>query len=362
MKKFKKKKYLLILPSIGLGGTEKILIQYYQILLKKNIDAKLCVIKKKKLYNYNLTSDFSVIYLNCQKSVNSFFKILKLIEKQKPNTIISSSLSINLILVFIKFFISHKFELIIREPNSPLEQFKYQKNLFIFFIRFFYNFADKVIAPSIFIKKTLEKFFFVNKKKIYQIPNPSLKIFKKHRVLKNSKYKFLNKKPFILSIGSLTKQKNFELLINSFSIFLKKYKKKFYLIIIGDGIQKDKLSILIKSLKLQNKIFLVGQTKKIDKYLNNCSIYCCSSLYEGMPNSIIEALQKNKIIITSDFQSGVKDLIKLGFKINISKKNSFTYSKNILSNINLTKKINNKKSIEKLNYLFETKFYKLINE
>ena len=50
-----------------------------------------------------------------------------------------------------------------------------------------------------------------------------------------------------------------------------------------------------------------------------------------MPNSIIEALNKNKPVISTSFDSGLDDLKKLGFKIKVSNGNYIKYAKDILA-------------------------------
>ena len=64
-------------------------------------------------------------------------------------------------------------------------------------------------------------------------------------------------KKYILAIGRLTNQKNFLELIKSFEIISKK-NPEYLLIILGDGEERYKLTNQIKSLKLENKLFLLG--------------------------------------------------------------------------------------------------------
>ena len=256
-------------------------------------------------------------------------------------------------------FSGNKFNLIIREPNSPIEQFKYEKKIISFIIRFFYNFADKIISPSSYIELTLRKKFYINKNKIIKIINPCLNSFEKFRKQKKTKKEILALKPYLLSIGNLTNQKNFIFLIKAFSYFIK-IKKNYNLIIIGEGRDKKKLKKLIIYLKLKNKVHFLGKNKSINFFLKNCKYYCCTSLYEGMPNSIIEALNKNKPVISTSFDSGLDDLKKLGFKIKVSNGNYIKYAEDILALKH--NKQQNKFIISKLNNNYQKNILNLIND
>ena len=86
-----------------------------------------------------------------------------------------------------------------------------------------------------------------NKKKIISIYNPYLK---KSLKIKNNK-----KKNWILSVGRLTKQKDFNTLINAFSVIHKKIPN-FKLLIIGSGDKENELKEMIIKLNLKKKLEL----------------------------------------------------------------------------------------------------------
>jgi glycosyltransferase involved in cell wall biosynthesis len=71
---------------------------------------------------------------------------------------------------------------------------------------------------------------------------------------------------YIISIGRLTKQKNFILLINSFLQIKKKYKE-YKLIILGDGEDFSNLNDLVNKSQMQNDILLLGFKKNVYKLI-----------------------------------------------------------------------------------------------
>ena len=73
-------------------------------------------------------------------------------------------------------------------------------------------------------------------------------------------FNWLKNKKFIISIGRLTKQKNFTFLINEFNETLLKFPN-LNLIILGDGDEKNDLKKLIIKKKLQEKSFFSRKSK-----------------------------------------------------------------------------------------------------
>ncbi len=266
----------------------------------------------------------------------------KLLLKEKPNFLIAH-LIISLPLILFFFF---KFEtkLIIRISGTPkLNKFR----------RFFWTLFSKnvhmVTCPTQSTLKKLDSFKIFPKEKLKLLYDPILKVnsinTKKKEKIEN---KFL-KTDYILSIGRLTKQKNFFLLINAFKEIIKEYPN-LKLIILGEGEDREKLEKLIKNLNLENIVFLEGYKKNIFNYLHNCECYISSSLYEDPGFTLIESGFLNKPVIAADSNTGPSEILNDSnngflFKNNdkISLVNQYLYFKKLSATEIMKKKKNLKK-------------------
>lgn len=142
----------------------------------------------------------------------------------------------------------------------------------------------------------------------------------------------------IISVGRLEEQKNFMLLIKAFSMFSTKHPAAI-LKIYGDGSLKSELERYIKSLNLDEKVVLCGNSTSWIKDNCNCSLFVNSSLYEGMPNSLLEALINGMPCIASNCPiGGSKELLSYGNgllfennnQIDLVEKMDLLYMNNIL--------------------------------
>lgn len=111
------------------------------------------------------------------------------------------------------------------------------------------------------------------------------------------------RKKSIISAGRFTDQKNFELLIKAFSRITKKHPD-YDLIIYGDGPQKSNLKRLTKELGISEKVEFPGYVNDFGSHIIDASLFVLSSNYEGMPNSLMEAMALGLPCISTDCPVG----------------------------------------------------------
>ncbi len=239
----------------------------------------------------------------------SFLPLLKLLKEKKPNyLVIHLNTALPLILLYL-FKFETKF--ILRISGKPRLNF-----LRKFLWKLISEKIYKVTAPTKIIADDLINKKIFSEKKIDVLYDPIIKI---NNFTKRFKKKLENKNK-IIAIGRLTAQKNFPFLIDCFSSIEKKYDS-YTLHILGDGEQKSKLVRLIKSKNLNNKVYLHGYKKNINEYLNNSFCFVLSSLWEDPGFVIIEAAMNNTVILSTNCDSGPRELLK-------NKENSFVFNNN----------------------------------
>ena len=312
MKKKILKKIIIFYPSFERGGVEIVLVNLIKFFLKQKIEIVLITsnFKKKffknKLFNckYIKVAPFSFLPDRINKALSASKTLQDELKKsKKKNTIVFSLQGSSLAILISKFL---GFKIIVRNAEDVFGSTIYSENkiqsLIILILKsLLYNFADKIITNSVGSGNSLKKIIF--KKKIYPIYNPYFK-----KVYKNSSHKRQN---YILSIGRLVKQKDFYNLIIAFNIIKKKIPN-LKLIIIGDGQLKYQLQNLVNDLGLSKRIIFTGWKVKLKKYYTKSKLFILNSLYEGLGNVLIDAVNYNLPIIATDCDSGPKEIIDYG--------------------------------------------------
>ena len=232
----------------------------------------------------------------------SFFPLLNLIKKQKPDFLIVHLISSLPLTIFNLF--NFKTKLILHVAGHPKLNF-FRKSIWkISSKRIF-----KVVCPS----QELKQLFLVNKifseEQIKVIEDPHLIISNIHK-LKNHELNdsFFHESKVLIAIGRMTKQKNYAFLIKNFKKLTSKYKN-IKLLIIGSGEEKKDLKNLIKELDILHKVKLIDHEINIYKYLKKSDYYISTSIWEGSSLAMIDAAYMGIPILCSDCPSGRKEFI-----------------------------------------------------
>lgn len=124
---------------------------------------------------------------------------------------------------------------------------------------------------------------------------------------KTKEYKGLPEK-YVLTVGRLTYYKGFQYLIEAFNLI--KDNTDLYLLIVGNGDQKEALSRLISKFSLQKKVFILDNIDDAQKnfILQNCLFFCLPSISraEAFGLSLLEAMYFKKALLTTRIEgSGI---------------------------------------------------------
>lgn len=117
----------------------------------------------------------------------------------------------------------------------------------------------------------------------------------------------------IVNVGRLAEQKNQKLLIDAFSKISEKYTE-YNLEIYGEGPLREELTDKINKLDLSKRIKLMGNNSNVLAAIKDASLFVLTSDYEGIPNTLIEAMCLGIPCVSTDCSpGGAAELIKNGF-------------------------------------------------
>jgi len=112
------------------------------------------------------------------------------------------------------------------------------------------------------------------------------------------------------SIGRLSPEKGYRYLIEAFSLLVKKGVDA-CLIIIGEGYERNFLETLVTESGLSDKVILPGYRNNAENYLPYFNLFALSSLTEGLPITLLEAMQE-KVPIVATKVGGIPEVLQNG--------------------------------------------------
>ena len=300
-------KLFIFLPTIGFGGAEISLSRVSQH-LSDNFDFDVKLVIAKKLddnLELQISENLDIEYLNSSRTFFSIIKLTKLINKEKPDVILTTLPSPNFIVTVLKKLRLIDAKIILREANS--NYLNWNKNLINKikgkFAVFSFNNSDANIFISNELKENVEKYISNKNNKVIYNPVFTEDFFDKadEKILD---LEIINKEIWITT-SRLEHQKGLDILFNAAYHFLD--KKNFVILIVGDGSLEATFKQNYPDLPLK----FLGNVDNPLKYLKSADIFFFPSRREGLGNSLIEAQILGKNIISSDCPSGPKEIVEL---------------------------------------------------
>ena len=316
-----KKKIIFYHPYFGDGGVEKTNLLISAKLSKKYSIFFLSHFFSKKFNSEIKRNNVKKILIPSSRTFFSFFEIIKIYKKIKPNLIFSIQTHANVLTLMInKFFFRNKLKIICCERISIKRYESYFKGkIIILLAKIFYKHSKLVICNS---KELSKEYRGVSKNlKVIHIYNPTLKsnfnlLSKKFSV--KTKPFFLKKKPIIFSLGRLDYNKNHIMLLKAYNEI--KHQINCDIVLMGNGQKKNSLINYAKKNNFEKNLFIYNFQKNPYPYLLRSDIFILSSRTEGLPNVLIEALALKKFVISTKCPAGPKEILlngKAGLLVNV---------------------------------------------
>lgn len=307
----------ILISTIYKGGAERAATRISKI-LSKNHNVYMIVFSQEEQPAYDYAGTF--IDMNCgpKKGIINklleFFKRSKKLKKikkdNKLDVVISFMKSPNLVNVSSKVkgckcFVSVR-NYVFEEVNLGFMDRLQSKTLKKSFAK-----ADKIISVSKEINKSIKQKYPTLKgldDKLEVLYNPYN--FSEINGLANCEYcyPFEDKNFVFTTMGRIQHQKGFWNLIKSFYLFNKRYPKS-KLVIIGEDFSNGKIISLINELGMNENIILVGKQDNPFKIISKSNCYVLSSLFEGFPNALVEAMSCGVPVIAANCKSGPKEIL-----------------------------------------------------
>lgn len=186
---------------------------------------------------------------------------------------------------------------------------KIRKVLYPIFYRWMARYATAFLVKSDKVKEEVMDLTF-GKCPVLSIKNGmDFSIFNKNINMKNWRYEFEigESEVVVTNVAALDVRKGQDYLIDAICCLRRKYK--IHLFIAGEGEYRKILENKIKVLNAEKFVHLLGMRNDVNAILAHTDIFVLSSLHEGLPNSLMEAMAMGLPCIATDV-GGVRQLIQ----------------------------------------------------
>ncbi len=329
MNEVKNTKVCLVSISLGSGGAERSVSILSRMLVGLGFEVSIVLLNNEIEYPYKGTI-FNLGVLKTGKD-NLFKRMMRF-------------------RAFRSFLKKEQFDVIIdhRSKNQYQREVFYKKYLYRQFKTIYVTHSSSV---SLSLTEAPEKFAALCNSNVYNVAVSKFiesQLFEKyqieHRVTIPNAYDeewlqnnsgilpevLLNKK-YLLFYGRLEDEvKDLSFLLNAFEAS-KLFTDEIYLVIMGDGADREMLEAKAKALKSNTHIVFIGHHPAPQVIVKGAHAVCLTSFFEGFPMVLIEALALGVPVVSLDIDSGPSEIIKDGMNgLLVKERNIATFAKALI--------------------------------
>ena len=298
------KKILFVGASLGGGGSERVMSTLANSFAEEDTVRIIRLFDNKIDYpiHESITTEFigNTATNRYTKKIALVKALRKKVKEYQPDTIISFLTTCNVITVLACRGL--KVKKVISERNDPNNNVK---SKFAAKVRnIVYKNADCLVCQT---EDALKYFPSKIQKKSVIIPNPVRddipEVYEGERE-KN-----------IIMVCRLNKQKNIPMALKAFSVFYQKHPE-WRMDIYGEGGEKEQLVTLSQELGISSHVMFLGFHKDVMEKLRTAGIYLSTSDYEGISNSMLEAIALGTPCVVTDCPiGGARMVVKNGLDV-----------------------------------------------
>lgn len=264
------------------GGAQRVLVSIANYMAEHGFEVY--IIASFNNGSYPLNEKIKVTYVGEGKYLKFIKVARKSIKQLQPKAVIAFEYFFNLLASIACCGLKTK--LIVSERNDPS---RVGAGIIKGRIRnFLYRFVDILVCQT----PDAKNFFpsYIQRKSII-IPNP----LKPNLPLNNGR----NRNDEVVSFCRLHSQKNLPMLLYAFKSFLKIHNG-YVLKIYGDGEEAEKLKLLSENLGIKKNVTFYHASDNVHELVVNAKMFVLPSDYEGLSNSMLEAMAIGLPVICTD--------------------------------------------------------------
>ncbi|WP_290586614.1 glycosyltransferase [Ketobacter sp.] len=306
----------ILLPSLRGGGAERVMLTIATELAERGHEVDLVLCKAEGAYINDVPASVNLIDLRNHRLSRCLVPLLKHIRRRQPEALLSTMRHVNLLAVTAKLMSPHSFRLIVREANTIGTQLMEDNNLkercMPFLMKWLYPRADAIVAVSEDTRKDLITHAGIDPYRVQIIHNPVVSdlMFKHAESAVTHPWLKSHTVPVIVAAGRLCRQKDFPTLIDAFAKLRQHLVAR--LIILGEGEERANLMQQARALGIAEHVDLPGFVNNPFCYMKQADLFVLSSLWEGLPNTLIQAMALGTPVISTDCSGGSREILNNG--------------------------------------------------
>ena len=306
----------LFVPSLTGGGAERALLEIARGLVRRGFSVDLVVTRSGGALWGAVPEDVRLINLKSWKTPTCLPALIRYIGRERPAVLVSTLELGNLTALLAKKFFTRKLYLVARQDSMYTALHRTQGFALRTAQRLLKRLlpaADAIVAVSSGVAEDLKRVAPRAAGLVRIVPNPVVTpALVEQAVLPVAHPWFDDQRtPVILTAGRLDiAQKDQPTLLKAFAEVLKSHPAR--LIVLGEGPDRAGLTALTRELRIREHVDFAGFRANPFAYMARARVFVLSSVCEGLPTVLIEAMASGAPVVSTDCPGGVREILEGG--------------------------------------------------
>ena len=306
----------LFVSSLRGGGAERAMLDIARGLSERGMEVDLVLVKAAGHYLKLVPPGIGIVDLDARKAVFALLRFARYLRQERPAVLISTMPTVNIVAVLTRTFFSRSTAVAARRANNFAMQMKhgnFKERSILRLERFLLRFADAVITNSRGAAEDLVNAAPHLTSLIRVVHNPIVWPDLADKASESVNHAWLKdtSMPVILAAGRLEPVKDYPTLLKAFvKVVLPTCPSR--LIVLGEGSVLSDLRHLAENLAAADVIDFPGFVMNPFAYMSKASVFVLSSVYEGSPNVLVQAMACGTRVVSTDCPSGPREILHDG--------------------------------------------------
>lgn len=303
----------MLVSFSGVGGVEKMMVNLCREFVTRGVEVDLILIRAESAHLKALPAAVRVHCLRARHAFSAVFELIQWLRRERPKVLLVAKDRAGRAAWLARKISRVDCRLVLRIGTTLSAALAgkswWRKFAWYLPMRLIYPGFDRIIAVSAGVAADLVKITGLPENHFAVLANPVLspEIFAHAR--QPAALLWLNDKtrPVIIASGRLTRQKDFPTLLRAFAVV--RAELDCCLVILGEGEDRETLASLARQLQIESDLLLPGFEKNPYALMARADLFVLSSLWEGSPNVLTEALGLGLPVVSTDCPSGPRELL-----------------------------------------------------
>lgn len=312
----RQKKIAVFLPALHGGGAERTMLNLAGGIAGRGYAVDLVLSRADGPYLNEIPAGVRLIDLASSSTLKSLPALVRYLRRERPQAMVSALSRANLTAVLARRLSGHPRTLLVNEQNT-LSKWSQKSKSWRFrcvpkLASYLYRWTTSVVAVSQGVADDLTGNCGIPADRVQVIHNPGItpQLEAKAQDLVEHPWFAANQPPVLLSVGSLTIQKDYGTLLRAFSHVRRRQPAR--LMILGEGSERESLESLTNELGLADDVSFPGFVDNPYAYMKRAAAFVLSSQWEGLPTVLVEALYCGVPLVATDCPSGPREILHEG--------------------------------------------------